>query len=178
MIIINLLSPNHKRELKTKRIYIAIKELVMLVLLFTAIIATMLLTSKYILDNKLAKLITRNAHTIEENRTVVSKISILNSKIKIANNIQNNFNKWSSFMATIATATPNNISYDVIRIRYEDASIELKGVAKTRDDLTDLRDSLENLTIINNVNLPLQSLLPKDNNQFIIGANIVTNELK
>lgn len=178
MIIINLLSPSHKKDLKTKRIYMAIKELVMLVLLFTAIIAILLLSSKYILDNRLAKLIERNAYTIEENRTIISKINRLNSKINIAHNIQNGFKEWSVFMTDITNTTPSGVSYDLMRIRYEDASIELTGVAKTRDILTTLRDNLKNLDTIDNVNLPLQSLLPKENNKFTITADAILSELK
>ena len=172
MITINLLSPNQKRELKIKRIYVAIKELVMLVLLFTSIIAILLLGSKYILDNRLAKLIERNAYTIQENMEVIRKIGSLNTKINVIDQIQNNFKEWSIFLVSLTNETPENISYDSIKINYGDALIELKGVARNREDLIKLKENLDNSKFLTNINLPLQSLLPKENNVFIIIGNL------
>ena len=178
MIVINLLSPSQKKELKIKRLYIAIKELVMLILLFTSIIAILLLSSKYILDNRLAKLIEKNAYAIQQNMEVVRKIKSINEKIKIVDKIQLNFKQWSEFLFSLNDSTPENISYEIIRINYEDATIELKGIAKTRNDLTKLEDNLKNSNVLENVNLPLQSLLPKENNKFSIIANINIGNIK
>lgn len=178
MITINLLSPNQKKDLKMKRVYVAIKELIILVLLFTLIIAIMLLVSKYVLDNSLARLIERNAYTIQENRDVVNRIDILNSKTDTINKIQKDFKKWSNFFVVFTNLTPNNISYDSVRIKYSEASIEINGVAKTRDDLTKLKDNLTNSNIFENINLPLKDLLAKENNNFTITAKIVLDKIK
>jgi len=177
MITINLLSPVQKRELKIKRVYVAIKELIILVLLFTLIIAIMLLVSKYILDNSLARLIERNAYTIEGNRDVVSKINAINTKITVIDKIQKDFKKWSKFFITLTDLTPNNISYDLIKIKYSEASIEIRGTAKTRDDLTKLKDNLTDSQIFSDINLPLQNLLAKENNNFTITAKILLDKI-
>lgn len=178
MITINLLSPSQKSELKIKRVYIAIKELIILILLFTLIIAILLLTSKYILDNSLARLIERNAYSIQENRDVVNKINIINSKIEIIGKIQKDFKKWSEFFVMFTNLTPNNISYDSVKIKYDDASIEIRGVAKNRDDLTKLKDNMTNSEVFENINLPLKNLLAKENNDFIITAKINMDKVK
>lgn len=178
MITINLLSPSQKSELKIKRVYIAIKELIILILLFTLIIAILLLTSKYILDNSLARLIERNAYSIQENRDVVNKINIINSKIEIIGKIQKDFKKWSEFFVMFTNLTPNNIAYDSVKIKYDDASIEIRGVAKNRDDLTKLKDNLTNSEVFENINLPLKNLLAKENNDFIITAKINMDKVK
>lgn len=177
MITINLLSPHQKKELKVKRVYIVIKELVMLILLFTSIIAILLLVSKYFLDNKLAKLIERNALTIQENAEVVRKINALNTKIKLVDQIQGNFKEWSVFLVDITNSTPDDIRYENIRINYDSATIELRGVAKNRNSLTQLKDNLEKLESLENINLPLQALLPKQDNTFSIIANIVLDKI-
>jgi len=166
MIIINLLSPGQKKDLKIKRIYTAIKELVMLVLLFTLIIAILLLISKYVLDNQLAKLIEKNA------------LSSLNFKIEIVSRLQKDFKKWSDFLMAFSNITPPNISYNLIKIQYENASIELRGVAKNRDDLIKLKDNLNNFNLLLNVNLPLKNLLAKENNEFIITANLALDKIR
>lgn len=178
MITINLLSPSQKRELKIKRVYVAIKELVILVLLFTLIIAIMLLISKYILDNSLSRLIERNAYTIQENRDAVNKINVLNAKIETIGKIQNDFKKWSEFLVAFTNLTPDNISYSLVKIRYEDAFMEIKGVSKTREDLVKLKDNLTNSGYFTDINLPLKNLLAKDNNDFTITAKIILNKVK
>lgn len=178
MITINLLSPNQKKELKIKRVYVAVKELVILLLLFTSIIAILLLASRYVLDNKMAQLIEKNTLVVQTNAAVVNKINLLNAKIDTIDKIQNNFKKWSNFLITITNLTPPNISYELIRIQFDSAALELRGVAKTRDDLTKLKDELNSLKLIKDINLPLKDLLPKDNNQFTITASININELK
>jgi len=178
MITINLLSPSQKKELKIKRIYVAVKELVILLLLFTSIIATMLLASKYILDNKMAKLIERNTQVIQANAEVVNKINSLNIKVEAIDKIQNNFKRWSYFLVTLTNATPPNISYELVRIQLDSASLELRGTAKSRDDLIKLKNNLNELKIIKDVNLPLKDLLPKENNQFTITANIILSEVQ
>ncbi|MDO8668785.1 MAG: PilN domain-containing protein [Candidatus Buchananbacteria bacterium] len=178
MIIINLLSPNQKRELKIKRVYVAIKELVILILLFTLIIAIMLLISKYILDNSLAKLIERNAYVISENRDIVNRINMLNDKISTVSKIQTDFKRWSDFLVTLTNLTPDNISYNSIKIKYDDTSLELTGVAKTRNDLTKLKNSLTDSNIFETVNLPLKDLLSKENNNFTITAKMIPAKIK
>ncbi|OGY44676.1 MAG: hypothetical protein A3B89_04305 [Candidatus Buchananbacteria bacterium RIFCSPHIGHO2_02_FULL_40_13] len=178
MIIINLLSPGQKKDLKIKRIYTAIKELVMLVLLFTLIIAILLLISKYVLDNQLAKLIEKNALTIQENQAIINEISSLNFKIEIVSRLQKDFKKWSDFLMAFSNITPPNISYNLIKIQYENASIELRGVAKNRDDLIKLKDNLNNFNLLLNVNLPLKNLLAKENNEFIITANLALDKIR
>ncbi|NCN07543.1 PilN domain-containing protein [Candidatus Falkowbacteria bacterium] len=178
MITINLLSPSQKRELKIKRVYVAVKELIILVLLFTLIIAILLLISKYVLDNSLARLIERNAYSIAENREVINKINTLNSKIITVDKIQKDFKKWSNFFIIISEITPNNISYDLVKISYQDKSIEIKGVAKNRGDLTKLKDNLISSGLFEDINLPLKDLLAKDNNTFSITAKIILDKIK
>jgi len=178
MITINLLSPNQKKELKVKRVYVAVKELTVLILLFTLIIAILLLSSKYVLDNKMARLIERNILVIQQNAEVVSKINSLNAKINVIDKIQNNFKKWSDFLLALTNATPVNISYELIRIQFDSAALELRGTAKSRDDLIKLKNNLNNLKLIKDINLPLKDLLPKENNQFTITASINLSEVQ
>ena len=138
----------------------------------------MLLISKYILDNSLAKLIERNAFSIQQNRDVINKINMINSKIDTIDKIQKDFKSWSSFLVDFTNLTPDNISYDLIKISYNEASIEIHGVARNRDDLIKLKDNLTNSNIFENVNLPLQSLLAKENNNFTITAKIILSQIK
>ncbi|MBI5765671.1 hypothetical protein HZA71_00380 [Candidatus Falkowbacteria bacterium] len=177
MITINLLSPQQKEETKTKRIYSAIKESAMLILLFTSIIAILLVISKYMLDEQLANLILKNAVQIQASQVKNNQIIAVNKKLNTIANIQKNFVKWSGFFVKLSQMTPENIQYGLVKVYYQDAALELEGAAKTRQDLLKLKKQLENSGLFANVDLPLGDLLAKENNIFHIKAKMNLNEL-
>src|SRR3989339_126000 len=168
MININLLSPTQKSELKTKRIYIAIKELVMLILLFTIIMAIMLLTSRYYLEIQLADLIEQNAVSINIGQQTSQKIKDINQKINSALDIQAKFKKWSMFMTELSNITPDNISYSFVKVYHQAGTLELQGTSATRQDLIRLQGALENSDLLTEVNVPINNLLAKEKNNFSI----------
>lgn len=166
MITINLLSPDQKRELKIKKIYIAVKELVMLILLFTSIIAIMLIISRYVLEQQLANLIKSNVNASQAGGQINKQITALNKKINIIGQIQQNSKKWSSFFSQLATATPTGIAYNFLKIDSQGKTVELQGIAKNRQDLLKLQKNLTESGLSNQVDLPLSSLLSRENNNF------------
>ncbi|MEK7653311.1 MAG: PilN domain-containing protein [Patescibacteria group bacterium] len=172
MININLLSPEQKKSLKTKRVYIATKEMVMLVLLFTTIIAIMLLVSRYVLETQLANLVIRNANAIKISQETNKKIINLNKVISEVETIQRNFKLWSGFLIRLTRTVPENISFSTLKIYRDSATLEIKGKAKARPDLIKFQKNLEDSKLFKNVNLPLADLLVKENNNFTIQAVI------
>jgi Tfp pilus assembly protein PilN len=174
-INLNLLSPEQKKDLKIKRIYFTLKELVMLFLLFTAVIAAMLTISRYILEKRLTELVNKNAAHIQVGQEVNSQISALNKKINLVYQIQKQFQPWSVFLSRLTNITPPNIIYQNIKINYSTATLELQGVAKTRQDLIKLQQALDAADFLTEINLPLTDLLPKEKNLFHIQAKIIFN---
>lgn len=177
MIIINLLSPEQKKELKIKRIYLAIKEVVMLILLFTSIIAIMLGVSRYVLEEQLADIIERNISTINAGQQVNNQIIVLNKKINLINDVQKNFKHWSVFFKKISQLTPDEIIYNSLKIYHQEAILELQGTAQTRQDLLKLQKNLEESQLFKKVDLPLNNLIEKENNTFNITAEINLNNI-
>lgn len=171
-INLNLLSPQQKRELKIKRIYITIKEMVMLVLLFTCISAILLLVSRYFLEEQLAMLMDKNATAIRVGEEINKKVIIINEKINNAYSIQQKFRHWSRLMIVIAEITPNNIAYNSIKIYPEKSMIELQGIAKSRQALIDFKERIGKNEFFSEIDLPLTDLLARENNSFTIRANI------
>ncbi len=172
MITLNLLTPEQKKKLKTKKIYLSLKETVMLILLFTSIIGIMLIAARYVLEQQLAYLIEKNATVITKSQETSKKIASVNEKIETADIIQKNFQNWSIFFIELAEITPKNISYDFLKIYRQQATIELEGSAKTRQDLLALQKNLQNSNIFKKVNLPLSDLLAKTDNHFRIRAEL------
>jgi Tfp pilus assembly protein PilN len=172
MIIINLLSPKQKQEIKIKRICIIIRELVMLFLLFTSIIAIFLVASKYYLEQQLTDLIIKNASEIKISQEINRQITIINQKIDDLEKIQQDFHHWSSFFAEISALTPDDIYLQSSKINSQDSTFKLSGIAATRDSLINFKEKIENSPLFSKVNLPLVDLLAKTNNKFNIETEI------
>ncbi|HNP74951.1 MAG TPA: hypothetical protein PKL09_01155 [bacterium] len=171
-INLNLLSPEHKKELKVKRIYITIKEMVMLILLFTCISAILLLLSRYFLEEQLAMLMDKNATAIRVGEEINKKVVTFNEKITNAYNIQQKSKHWSQLLVTIATITPADIAYNSIKIYPEKTLIELQGTAQTRQALINFKNELDDNDSFSEIDLPLTDLLAKENNSFTLKAKI------
>lgn len=174
MININLLSPAQKQEIKTKRLYMVIKEMIMLVLLFTAIIAILMVLSRYYLEQQLALLIERNNLQIQANQEINVEILKINKKLDGVGKIQKGFKRWSEFFIKLSAITPNNISYNFLKIYQKDgqAEVQIEGTAKTRQDLLKLKDQLVASKLFDKVDLPTSNLLAKENNNFSINATL------
>lgn len=172
MITINLLSPEQKQDLKTKRIYLAVKELINLILLFTIIIALMLLGARYILENQLAEAIEKNATTILINQRTNQRVNIINKKISEVEKIQIDFKHWSELFRKLSLITPDNVQYTFIKVYNQTGVIEIQGAAQTRQDLLRLQQNLGDAAWLSAVELPLSDLLAKENNLFNIKSKV------
>ncbi len=177
MITINLLSPDQKKELKLKTIYLAVKELVMLILLFTAIVAILLLVSRYYLEEQLNNLIRGNASALNITQAFNREVIAVNRRLDLVADIQKKFKSWSGLMIEIAKLTPANVSYSLIKAYHQESAVELKGVAKTRGDLIALENNLKKSVLFKNVSFPFNSLLAKENNAFDVRFELNLDQL-
>ena len=177
MITINLLSPEQKQELKIKRIYLAINEIVVLVLLFSSIVAILLVGSRYFLEQQLTELIIKNAASLELNQKISLEIEGANKKISGAFEIQKNFRKWSTIIPSLAKLASDKIVFNFVKIYRQEATIEMEGTAQTRDDLLAFKAQLENSTLFEQISLPTADLLSKEKNIFHIKAKIKTDQI-
>ncbi|MFA5047792.1 MAG: PilN domain-containing protein [Patescibacteria group bacterium] len=172
MIDINLISPEQKKYLKGRRLYIIIKESVMLFCLFSGLMAIMLIGSKYFLQEQLNTLMEKNSVGIHSNELLNQQIIGVNKKITDAYNVQKGFKKWTIVLDSLGEITPANINYSQIKTYRQQFSIELQGTAATREDLLALQNNLKQSGNFENIDLPLKYLISKNQNNFIIKATI------
>ena len=172
MILLNLLPPKYKKNLQSKRILIALKEVTMLILLFASAVAILLVGSKNILDKQLKKLVTNNQAQLEIHDKINNQVIAINKKIKNISQIQINYKKWSNFLIELTKNTSNNVQYQLLNIDRLTNTLEIRGVAQNRDDLLEFKDLLEDIGFFTEVNLPLSNLLARENNIFHIKATI------
>jgi Tfp pilus assembly protein PilN len=168
MITLNLIPRQQKEILKNNKLYQLIREAVMLLFLFASVVSIMMLLSRFFLEHQLADLAQRNAASIRSNEATNQRISNINSKISIVDSIQKNFQPTAPLLAAIANATPENIKLEQIRFFRQQLTLEISGSAKTRNDLLELKKSLSEAAWIKSFDLPLSSLVDKENNKFNI----------
>ena len=177
MITINLISKEEKIKFKKDRLYSSLKEAVTLLLLFISIVAIMLWVSYYYLENQLVDLEMTNAIQIKSNEDINNRVTSVNKKITEIENIQNNFVYNHKITEKIASVISPGITYQQVKIYNLQKSLEVSGLAKTRQSLLDFKNNLEQQAWITKVDLPMSSLIEKENNQFNIKIEINYDEL-
>jgi Tfp pilus assembly protein PilN len=176
MIILNLLSPKHKRELQLERIFITIKELSMLILLFVSITGIFLVGSRYFLEQQLANLVIKNQDQLRAHEEISGRVILVNKKISYIESIQDDFKKWSIFLLDTSDLINDGIHLNLLRIYNTEQTLNIKGIADTREALTAFKNELEESDYFNEVHLPLNNLLARENNAFDIRAEINSNK--
>lgn len=177
MIALNLIPRERKILLKNTRLYAACKEAVTLIFLFAAIVSIMLWISRFYLEQDLADLVIANSANIKSNEATNRRILAINQKISLVDNIENNFISPRKAIETVSRIVPENISLNSISLYRQQAAIELSGTAKTRNDLLQFKNALSSAAWIKAVDLPMNDLISKDNNQFTIKLNVDISKL-
>lgn len=137
---LNLLPPTQKAELKLLRVYLAIKELIFLMLIGLIAIAIILLLAKHNLQLQLAQIITDTTQTsgMDFSNQEVRTFKALLVRIQ---QIQEGFRPWTKLFPKIIDLLPPGVSLEQLSID-TDGSLELKVLAATRPDLLKFRDNL------------------------------------
>jgi len=176
MITINLISPEQKKNLEQQKVYAAICLSVSVIFIFTAIFSGLLLGSKYYLELRLGGILAQNAQGINQAQNLALNVKKINNKIEAVSDIQKGYYRWSPVLAKLAQLTPAEISFAELDLYKQDEIIEIKGLAKTRNDLINYQKTLENSGWFKKIDLPLESLISKENNNFDIKATLDLNK--
>ncbi|MFA6421990.1 MAG: PilN domain-containing protein [Candidatus Buchananbacteria bacterium] len=177
MITINLVPQEHKEKIQRKKIYVSIKEALLIILLFSSVASILLILSKFYLEDQLARLTDQNSHGIAAIQLTNTKIKALNNKIIEAYTVQKNFKSWTAAINPIHVSKGDKITFSSLKIFKQQSSIEITGVAKTRADLVAFQKRLQKIDGFTKVNLPISDLINKGNNGFTIRIEIDLNKL-
>ena len=176
MITLNLLPPNKKQELQLARLYTVIKNLIVLILLLTIIIAITLLFTKITLQNHFNKIVEQTTLTTKFSRLFNKDIRAFNKQLAEVEKIQKDYISWINFFVKFNKLVPEEVSiYD---LSLNNDKILITGLAKTREKLLFFKNNLENSDLFSEVVVPLENILKKENIDFNIKADINLGELK
>jgi len=178
MITLNIIPRNIKKEIKINFIYSIIKKNTYLFIIFFSLLGIIFITSDYILESRLAEEILNASHLNSNKNDGAEKFVIeVNKKLSTIENIQKNNISWSKVFIKISKIIPEEVKLSSLNINTKTSKINFRGVAKTRDSLLEIKDSLESDSIFSKLDFPIQNILQKENINFDISAIIDIYEI-
>ena len=172
MLLLNLIPQQLKREIKFRQFLALFKKINYIIIIFTIIIAIIILTAKIILRNNFNKVVAQTTLITKNSQSYNIKVNDINSKLDSISQVQNNFIAWSNLIENLADITPSGINFISTKINKEKQIINIAGIAKTRNDLLEFKQNMENLPNVYDVKFPLKNILQKTNISFEISAKL------
>ncbi len=174
---INLLSPAEKNNLKKKRLFFVIKSITFQFISLTLIIATVFIFSYFLLNNEkdsLDGLINKEIKLQLEGKVsaVEDATSELNKQLMLANNIQLEYIKWTNIIKSFSSTITKDIILTGLQFDSTDQELSIKGVAQNRDILVSFQNNLEELSYFSDINVPISSLMQRENINFEITGQL------
>ncbi|OGY43420.1 MAG: hypothetical protein A2729_04590 [Candidatus Buchananbacteria bacterium RIFCSPHIGHO2_01_FULL_39_14] len=170
MITLNLLPPVKKQEFHLTQLYLMIKDLIILILLITIIIAIALLMTKLILQNHFNQIVAQTTMTTRYANIFNKDIKEFNQDLGAVISIQKNYHDWVEFFIQLNQLIPADVG--LYNLSIKDNKILITGLAKTRQNLIQLKENFEESNLFAEVAIPLENLLKKDNVDFTFKATI------
>lgn len=181
MITLNLIPTQKKNDLRLANFYIVVKNLIISILIIITTVAIVLLVSKIILQNMFNEIVAQSTLTTRYGNIFSGEIKIFNERLNGVKKIQGEYISWSKFISDFAKLVPTDIivSNLVLSISEKDGNkIIISGLAKDREKLLNFKDNLEDSSLFDNVNVPLENLLKKEEINFSLKADINKQEIK
>ena len=176
MITLNILPPTKKEELRLNNLYMATKNLIILILILTILAAIALLFTKMTLQNYFNNIVEQTTLTTKYTKVFSKDIRDLNRDLKAVEKIQNDHTYWTKFFIKFSPLVPDDIGIYSININQN--KILITGQARTREQLLQFKDNLEKSDLLDEVTIPLENLLKKENIDFDIKTTINLETLK
>ncbi len=172
MLDLNLLSPSEKTESYLLWKYNIIKNFILIILTVSFVISLVLFASKIILMKRFAEVELQSESINISHQNINNKVNAYNKKLQNIFNMQTEFIPWSKTLNTINQLLVENVIIERMELNINENSFLLSGFAYTREDLLNLQESLKKCDLLENISLPLRTLLKKDNINFTLTADI------
>lgn len=176
MMILNLLPPTKKEEVRYKKIFISVKRLISGVALLLVVVIIILYGTQIILKDNLNKIENR----VDQAQEVTERLSIpiiqvtkdFNQTLKDIEDIQKYYVKWTGVLKQFNQLVPDNIQLTFLSFKLENRQVEIKGRAPNRSVFLDFKNNLENSNILTDLHSPISNLLTRENVEFEFTAKL------
>ncbi len=176
MLTLNILPKQNKREIKLLYIYKNLKKIMLLLVLYISVLATAILVARLFLQINFINLSQNLNILVAENQTSISHLKMVSSKLNYISKIQKDNIKVSDLLADLTNKINDGIKINQIKFDHSKNSLNINGRAKTRDDLLNFKQNLENSPNYTDIKFPLKNILEKENIDFNIELTIKSYE--
>ncbi len=178
-IILNLIPPKIKTELKIKQFYKIIEIFLAAFFLTTVFIAIILLFTEYILQTTFIKTITQRMSITNDNHQNSDRmIKTINQIFLETNDIQEKFISWSKILIYFNQVIPPDIKFYSFKNVNNSTEIQIDAVAKNRETLLKFQENLQKYPAFTRIEFPFLNLMSKENIKFQINLKLDTNQIK
>lgn len=172
MLTLNLVSEELRKKIKLRHVYGLLKKMGMILVIVVIAIVIILLVAKLILQNNFNKIVEQTTLVTGSSKGYTEMAKTVNSRIKSARQIQDNYIVWSHFFEKISEITPDGITLSFLKVSKEESKMTIRGRALTRDNLLSLKTGLEKSGIFYNIDFPIKNILEKENIDFELNMKI------
>jgi Tfp pilus assembly protein PilN len=171
-IRLNLLSPDKKHHLKRMALFIFFKNILEIILIIVAVAGVIFIGGRWFLQNYFNDLTEHLVSVGNQKNDTSQRIRHINFVLKDLSLMQKEYQPWTPVIVAIANSIPAEISLDSLVLDRNTNIFTFTGLAKTRADLLNFQDKLQELPFITKVELPLSQLTEKEHIPFIITATV------
>lgn len=142
--------------------------MMILFLIFSSIYTAALFGAKFVLQNHFEETISEAALLTKNTENYSKQVGAINAQINSLETIQNSTTYWSYLIEYFSANLPSGINLKKLQVNKGSQTINLSGIAETRDSLLALKALIESDENFTDINLPIKTLLEKENINFSI----------
>jgi hypothetical protein len=176
MLRINIIPKYLKDDIKLRAIYIMIKNLLYIAVIFIILNTIILLVAKLILQINFVKTIEETTLLTKNTENNSKNIAGINKEMNYIQKIQASAIEWTGLFKFLEKNTAYGVKFSTISINSQENKIRLSGISATRDDLIKFKDFLGKSEIFTEINFPIKNFLEKYNINFEVSATIKSYE--
>lgn len=174
---LNLIPAHYREQFRRRQLFGQLKSTIVALTLYMVVLAIILLVARIILQNRFNTVVNETTLVTKENREVEQLIKTFNRRLDVAEALQKNSSEpWPEFFIALSELTPTDISIQSVRVDAK-KQVEITGVAKARASLLSFKDTLTKQPFVSSLQLPLGSLLAKDNVAFTMTFKLDLTEV-
>lgn len=170
--LLNLLPPEKKKLLNRMYLILYFRFIIEIVLFYSVIVATSLVLVSYFLDANLQIVQEKTASLERGYGQINQEIKKVNQDLENLSLILSSFRDWSAPLAEIIKNVPSNISLNGLNLNQTNKTLNVQGLAKTREDLLNFKEKLAQSALVKKIEIPVSSLITKENISFSLTAEI------
>lgn len=172
MIELNLLSSTEKTNSNLMWKFVIMKTVILIILTLSFVISAVLFGAKLLLLQKFNEVQEQAVAINIGHQKINERVNSYNRQIRILHDIQQEYIDWPLFLYNLNNQISTGVYLSRIEINMPEKRVGLIGISNTREDLLTLKQSLEECNLISDIDLPLNTLLKKQNIDFSITGTI------